>query len=194
MDVTFALYRGAWFNLYSSLHFETVWRSQTLTNSEVPISKDTSTLTTSDIFITRSGYVLTKNILQRPNQLPLYKANEFNDHYSGIGLPMKINVKKALEIYINPSFGISSFQYSSNDTLQFGARGTAMPTVVYINSKNRAIKPYFLTKFQISTSVAPVDVVIGGEIRKVYGAKDNELEAFRAFYIGASVSLEKFKR
>lgn len=192
---TIALDRTDNYKLYLSLQTELVWRSQILNNTKVAVRKDTSVLTDNDITETRGGYHLTKNISQRESDLPAYKPWSFNDTYFSLAFPMKLSLEKSFEFYANPAFGFSSFEYIKTDTIQAGVRGSGVnETIIYVESKDRKLSPFFVLKFQVSTSISPVDIVVGGEVRTVSYSPDQEQRFFKALYLAASMSLDKLKR
>src|SRR4030095_8275416 len=89
-----------------------------------------------------------------------YTKKSFFDSYFGLGLPIKVNIKKTFEFFTTPSFGASSYQISSIDTSYVNSN------IRYRRIEDKAVwQPYFLTKFQLETTVAPIDIALGGEYR-----------------------------
>jgi len=165
------------YDLYLELHAEVIWRTEILTYNQLGIRKDTFTIASGDI--TRGSVFQSYKGIQAK-----YTQYSYFDSYFGLGLPMKIDIKKAFEFFATPSFGFSSFQYTGIDT-SFVRSNIRYRTL----STQTASQAYFLTKFQLVTTVAPVDIALGGEYRKIFGQK-----AFFGMYLGASISLDKLKK
>ena len=115
-----------------------------------------------------------------------YLPYTFYDFYWGMGLPIKINMKNKLILEVSPTVGFASVQ-----TLPFNE---ISPTVDpsqrnALAGPPRETKGFFLSKFQLVTTVAPVDIALGGEYRAVVG-KMHYLNT----YIGVSLTLDKLKR
>jgi hypothetical protein len=148
-------------------------RTQTTTYSKVPLRKDTAVVNT----------VTGPTALgEFPGFRGLYDKKTFYDTYFGVGFPVKLDFKKKMAFSISPTFGISSYAFSSFAT---NPNNPALRYIAY----TRELSPFFLCKGQLSTSVAPVDIVLGGEYRSVIG-KNNYL----TLYLGASIAIDKLKR
>lgn len=163
-----------WASIYLNLHFEVLWRTQILSHSKADIRKDTFTVTANDV-LTRTTFAAF------PGIRPSYQQINFTDYYIGVGLPIRIDIKKKVDLFLTPTIGISSF-------------GTAtFPTTVIqrgdLANKTKNTEAFFLGKFQLTTTVAPIDIALGGEYRKINGQK-----SFLGMYLGAALTLDKLKR
>ncbi len=167
-----------WYDLYADLHFEGVWRTKRISNNIVTIRKDTLLYSKSDSAnsMVLQGYPAIRSI---------YKDENYFDFYIGIGLPMKFYIKKAFEFYVDPSLGITTFQTVKYDrTTKNGIVQTQVTT------KNQ-LTPFVLTKFQLLTTIAPVDIVLGGEVRIIGRKQLDKYPAYKALYLGAIIPFKK---
>ena len=165
-----------WFDLYFEGHFEGIWRTRITTFSQVVQRKDTFTVTKTDTF-QRAVFQSFKGIRS------LYQKDSYFDFYAGIGFPLKVNIKKAFEFFVSPSFGISSY---GSTVIDLQERSSIRSRTF---EKVKTFQPYFLTKFQLTTTVAPVDITFGGEFRSIFNK-----DSFLGMYLGAALSLDKLKR
>jgi hypothetical protein len=171
---------NAWHDMFASVHFETIWRTQIASSTASAISKDTLTIPAN---ATRELVIQERKAFR-----PLYQKNSYFDIYTGIGLPTKIYVRKAFELFLSPSIGLASFKRTEFDTIQ-PTRGNQLEAV-YVNAVIRSnLRLYTLCKFQLTTTVSPIDISLGGEIRGVSGE-----QTFLGMYLGAAISLDKLKR
>jgi hypothetical protein len=165
-----------WYDLYLELHMEVIWKTKILSFSQQNVRKDTFTIYQADINA--------QKVFQSFKGIPsLYQKETYFNYYFGLGLPLKVNIKKAFEFFLQPSFGAAS--YTTNDVNITESQNIRSRTFV----EKTSWTPYFLTKFQLLTTVAPIDIVLGGEYRKIV-----KQQAFFGMYLGASISLDKFKK
>lgn len=175
------VHHNDWYDLFFDIHFEGIWRTEIISNSKYQYRKDTLTLRSTDLI---SRFTLAAF----PGIRSLYTTNSFFDAYFGAGLPLKINVKNTFEIYIDPSYGLVAFGLQKQDS-------NIINNITYRGeTAQRHTKTFFLTKFQLTTKVAPIDIVFGGEIRKIYHEAIDNQYAYKAFYLGALLSLDKLKK
>lgn len=176
LNPIFTVYSKKWVDLYFNLHFEGLWRTQMLEDVKVPIRKDTVTIGQNDI---NQGIVLQSY----PGLRPTYTKRSFNDLYIGIGLPFRIDIKKAFELFVTPTFGWADYEDNRITTRE----QSSIRYRTYVRSK---FKDFFmLTKAQLVTTVSPIDIAIGGEFRKL-----GNQQTFYAIYLGAALSLDKLKK
>ncbi len=168
--------KSKWCDVYLDLHAEVIWRTQIMTHSQKPIRKDTMTITQADTERSR--------VFQNYKSISsLYNKTSYFDSYFGLGLPFKANIKKAFELFVTPTLGVCVF------------KATAIDVYDDKNIRSRVItekqftEPFFLTKFQLTTTVSPIDITLGGELRSVFNKS-----TFFGMYLGAAVSLDKLKR
>jgi|GEM_PF-3371540 len=165
-----------WINIYVNLHFEALWRTQILEDTKISLRKDTVLLSQNDV---AQGIVLQSY----PGLRPTYTKKSFNDTYVGVGLPIRLDIKKAFDFFIAPTIGWVKYEGTDIATrIENGIRYRNFTEATYG-------KFFILTKAQLVTSVTPVDIAMGGEFRKIAGEK-----TFYAVYLGASVSLDKLKK
>lgn len=171
-----SLYNKKWFDMYINLHFEGLWRIQINEEFKIPIRKDTFTLSQNDI---SQGIVLQNY----PGLRPTYTKRSFNDVYIGVGFPIKVDIKKAFEFFVTSTVGLAHFE------------GLEVTTRIESNIRYRSFdsktynKLFLLTKAQLITTVSPIDIALGGEFRRIAGQ-----QTFYAVYLGAALSLDKFKK
>ncbi len=165
-----------WYDLFLELHLEAIWKTKILSYSQQSIRKDTFVITQADM-ATHGVFQNFKGIRS------LYEKNTYFDYYLGIGTPVKIDIKKAFELFLQPSVGAASYRKTEvNVSESLSIRSRSFVETMSWN-------PYFLTKFQLITTVTPVDIVLGGEYRKIFNQ-----QAFFGMYLGASISLDKLKK
>jgi hypothetical protein len=165
-----------WVQLYLSLHVEGLWRTQIQQDNAVPMRKDTFTITkpqiTSEI-----------RLNQYPVVRPAYIKRSYEDLYFGVGLPFRVNIKNKFDFYCSPTFGTARYEYLRQETTTRGG-------VTLITARQMRDSEYFLlTKVQLVTTVAPVDIALGGEFRRIFNQR-----TFYALYIGAVLSTDKWKK
>jgi hypothetical protein len=163
--------------LYANVHLEALFTTQITTYSAKAVSRDTTKLGGADIRKLVLG-------VYEPVSLN-YLKRTYYDYYFGIGFPWKVSVKKLFDVSISPTVGVASIQFDppvGTDQLSDSyVRGAPKPP--------RDSPLFFLTKFQIVTSVSPVDIALGGEYRAVFGQMH-----YLSLYIGAAITLDKLKR
>ena len=175
LDPMLLLARNDFSQFYLSLHFEALITTQVTSYNTKTISRDTT-------FVDINDAVKKSPIgVYEPTTLN-YLKRTYYDYYFGFGLPLKVNVKNKVDFSISPTIGVASIQHDTAGLSDAYARGS------YTNVP-RGVKGFFLTKFQLVTSVAPVDIAMGGEYRAVY----KELH-YLSLYIGAAIALDKLKR
>ncbi|MGF7039099.1 hypothetical protein [Mucilaginibacter lappiensis] len=126
--------------------------------------------------------IVINSILPHPAVPYTYRQSTFYDFYYGIGLPLKINYKNKLMFNITQTLGAATIQTSTPaDPFDYVQR--------YGNGQRSEQKGFYLAKYQIITTVAPVDIAFGGEYRTVFGNMH-----YFTNYIGASITLDKLKR
>ncbi len=165
-----------WIDLYLSLHIEALWRTEIQEYTKVAIRKDTFLLSSSDV---SQGIILGSYSALRP----IYSKKSYNDSYVGLGLPFKINIKNLFQFYLAPTIGLASFE-STNITEE--TRGSIRYRI-YKPTESKDL--FLLTKAQLVTSIAPIEIALGGEFRKIRNQK-----TFYALYLGAALSLDKLKK
>lgn len=168
--------KSKWIDLYLSIHFEGLWRTEIQEYNKASLSKDTLTFSQRD----QAQNVVLQST---PGLRPRYNKRTFQDTYLGIGLPMQINIKNKFNFYLAPTLGIAYYEsIRITDTVINEIRYRA-----YLQEQLQ--KPFLLTKAKLVTSVAPVDLALGGEFRRVAGQR-----SFYAVYFGAAITLDKLKK
>lgn len=170
------VYNNKFTDVYFNLHFEWLWRTQIQTYDKAPLRKDTMVYTMQD---SNQGLLLQSF----PGLRPSYAKRTFNDVYLGAGFPIRINLKNALFISLTPTIGAAGFDGIKIETSVDKNLITRTYTPVY------HWFPYFLAKAQFITTIAPIDIALGGEFRKVSGQP-----LFLALYLGGVIPIDKLKK
>lgn len=165
-----------WTQIYLSIHFEGLWRTQIRQDNSVAMRKDTFTITTQQI-------ASDIRLNQFPQVRPTYAKRSFEDIYFGIGLPVRVNIRNKFDFFISPTFGAARYEYLRRE-------GTTRGGVTSLVERQYREGRYFLlTKAQLVTTIAPVDIAVGGEFRRINGER-----SFYAVYIGAVFAVDKWKK
>jgi len=181
LDPMVRIAHNDWFDLFFDLHFEAIWRTRITKNTILDIRRDTFTLSKPD-----TAHHIALQAFQAIR--PLYREEDYVDFYEGIGLPFNLNVKNAFSVYLNPAFGITNFNKLKLDSQRVGG------VTIYNYVTSTSFVPFALMKFQLTTKVAPVDIVVGGEIRYIAKKQFDKNIAYKAFYLAAVISLDKLKK
>ncbi len=174
IDPMFQVYADQLSQVYLSLHIEGLLTTEIYTPKINYLSRDTIL-----------HKYLPKNIspADDPPVPYSYRSESFHDFYLGAGVPLKFSFSR-LMLSAYPIFGVAFIQTNNNPdnaALDYYLRYNLTTTTAY--------KPYFVTKFQILTTVAPVDIALGGEYRVVIGNL-----RYLTTYLGAAISLDKLKK
>jgi hypothetical protein len=170
------LYEDKWTEVYVQLHLEGLWRTQISQDTKVGLRKDTATWSKSDV---EQGIVLQSY----PGLRPTYRQRTFDDLYFGVGFPIRVNIANKFDFFVAPTAGICGF-----DALVVAE--TVNNSVRYRTFEQKRVdRGFWLTKVQLVTSIAPVDIAIGGEFRQIFAQN-----SYYAIYLGAALSLDKFKK
>ncbi len=162
--------------VYLNMHLEVQARTEVMRPTKVSIRKDSMLVTKAEI---SQGIVLQAF----PGIQADYQKRTFYDTNIGIGLPIKVNIKKLISLYVHPTAG---FNFYENITLKPSIENGIERTLVQRKTDKAG---FFLFKGQIITMVAPVDIALGWEYRKVALRSD-----FLAMYLGAAISLDKLMK
>jgi hypothetical protein len=179
------LSQSKWFDLYANLHIEGLWRTEIQKYTKVSMRKDTMAVNSAAL---TQGLELNKS----PGLRPDYNSRVFNDIYLGIGLPMRVNIKNAFELFTTTSGGMVSFEANNiitSDVTKLIRSRSFIKTMEW--------QPFIVTKAQLTTKVAPVEISLGGEFRHVFGEFSGSTDVqpqrvFYAVYLGASFQLDTF--
>ncbi|MDQ8005275.1 MAG: hypothetical protein REI64_10780 [Pedobacter sp.] len=172
-----AIDESNWFSVYLNLHLEGMVRTTTVKPTKANRRIDTLTVTQADI---------TQNItLNRiPIQQRQYSKNVSYESYLGLGLPLRLNVKeKKFAFNADPTLGAAFFDNTFSKTVVENG------IIRQLFTTKRKTTPFFLFKGQLLTKVAPVDLALGWELRKVIN-----YDTYLAMYLGATLSLDKLKK
>jgi len=178
IEPTFRLTKNEFAAFYLSFHFGALITTQRYSPTVNYTSKDT---------INYNPRINTNipqsNISAHPIVPYAYKQSTYYDYYFGVGFPLKINMKNKLKFNITQTVGIASIQKTTaQDPFDYTQR--------FLNAgPARNVRSFYLAKYQIITSVAPIDIAFGGEYRAALGS----LHYFTN-YIGAVISLDKLKK
>jgi hypothetical protein len=141
--------------------------------------------------ITYAQYNSLKNIPNKPDvqahslTLEQYAQQTFYDIYPGGGLSCTINIKNTAKFCFSSVIGPAIIELAkpSSDFVP------DQRDLVGVNGKTRATKFYSLSKFQLITSVAPINIALGGEYRTVSGNM-----YYLTTYLGAVITLDTIKK
>ena len=171
--------------LYLKLHIEELTTTETYTPSATKSLNDTITLQQYQD-LKKADQKLPDPQSRAPVFYP-YKQATYYDMYYGIGLPVVINIKNIASLHISPSAGLASIQYADP---MFDPNPIQRPVFPNANRHpDHIMKFYTLNKFQLVTTVAPIDIALGGEYRTVAGSLH-----YLSTYIGATIKLDKLKK
>lgn len=178
LEPTFRFAKNDFAAFYLSLHFGALITTQRYSPTVTYTTRDTINYNPKI-----NTTIPQSNILAHPAVPYSYKQTTFYDYYYGIGFPLKINMKNKLKFNITQTIGFASIQSAvTQDSFDYTQRFSS-------TGPPRDIKGFYLAKYQIITTVAPIDIAFGGEYRAVFG----NLHYFTN-YIGAVVSLDKLKK
>lgn len=178
LEPTIKLDENEWASAYLSLHVGALLTTQTYSPTVKYLFRDTLNYKP----IVNPNNFNGDTLLAHPALPYSYKQSTFADFYFGIGVPFKINIKKKLMFNVTPTVGMSVVQVNSpQEPFDYVQRFTV--------GAKKIKREFVLIKYQLITTVAPIDIAFGGEYRAVAGKM-----RYFTNYIGAVISLDALRR
>ena len=188
IDPMTPLYSDDLVQLYGKIHMEELMTIETYTPKINSTTYDTVTYQQYQNAYTK-GTLATLAVMPSPSEDPFYQYRQhtYHDLYFGTGFGLVINFKKVAKFSGSTTVGIASLELAPINN--FFPNDPSNRNVIQNMMHMRTGKFYTLNRFQFVTTVAPIDIAIGGEYRTVASNM-----YYFSTYIGASISLDKIKK
>lgn len=175
--------------VYAEIHFEELATTETYTPTLAGSVNDTITYSQYNNLYNNGTLRKVNGSIPFPSaHAPVfypYKQHTYYDIYAGVGFFANINVKNTAKFCYSITGGPAFIELAQPNF----DPDPAQRDIIGSSGSTRETKLYVLNKFQLVTTVAPVDIALGGEYRTVAG----NMHYFTT-YIGATITLDKLKR
>jgi hypothetical protein len=187
LDPLIPLLQNDFAQLYLKIHIEELMTIETYTPTPAGSQSDTLTYGQYLNFRKANPSLSLPTPSPHPEVFYPYKQHTYYDMYWGIGLPVMFTIPKVASLYVSPSIGLAWIELADP---QFDPDPIQRDVFEQIpNHATHETKLYLLNKFQFVTTVAPINIALGGEYRTV----TNNMHYFST-YIGAAITLDKLPR
>ena len=179
--ILYPLVHNDFVNVYAKAQIEELVTTETYTPTLVKTVNDTITYAQYKAFTGSAAPAVNAHSLA----LEQYAQQTYYDIYPGGGLSCTINIKNTAKFCFSSVIGPAIIELANPNF----DPDPAQRDLIGASGKTRTTKFYSLNKFQLITSVAPINIALGGEYRTVSGNM-----YYLTTYLGAVITLDTIKK